>query len=158
MLDASVEALGATGPGVDELVEELLGCDDSSLDQRLRTLELERRRVEAELALTANEIDRRRSYADDGHRSLKAYLRGTCSYSNAEAARITRLAAAADHVPGVADALHRGRIGVPQANEFAVAHGNRRIRDRLVEFAPILLDLAERLSFREFRICMQRFT
>src|SRR6056297_2719840 len=157
MLDAPVEALGATGPGVDELVEELLGCDDSSLDQRLRTLELERRRVEAELALTANEIDRRRSYADDGHRSLKAYLRGTCTYSDGEATRVRRLAAATAGVPGLAEALHHGRIGTPQANELAVAHANRRVRDRLVEFAPMLLDLAERLSFREFGTCIQRF-
>src|SRR6056297_3424191 len=128
MLDASVEALGATGPGVDELAEELLSCDDSSLDQRLRTLELERRRVEAELALTANEIDRRRSYADDGHRSLKAYLRGPCTYSNGEATRFRRLPSATAGVPGLAEALHHGRIGTPQANELAVAHGNRRVR------------------------------
>ena len=153
MLDLSVERLGVT-----DLVEELMECGDSELDERVRTLELERRRIESELALTANEIDRRRSYADDGHRSLKAYLRGTCSYSDGEAARFRRLAAAVDGVPGLAEALHEGRIGTPQANEFAVAHGNSRVRDRLADFAPMLLDLAERLSFREFRTCMQRFT
>ena len=46
---------------VEGLVEELLECSDSGLDERLRALEPERRRVEAELALTAGEIDRRRS-------------------------------------------------------------------------------------------------
>ena len=142
---------------VEELVEELMECSDSDLDARVRSLELERRRTEAELALTAGEIDRRRSYLDDGHRSLKAYLRGTCSYSDAEAARVGRLATAADGVPGLAEALHHGRIGTPQANELAVAHANPRVRDRLVEFAPMLLELAERLSFREFRTCVQRF-
>ena len=142
---------------VEGLVEELMSCSDTDLDDRLRALELERRRVEAELALTAGEIDRRRSYLDDGHRSLKAYLRGTCSYSDAEAARVRRLSAAADGVPGLAAALRGGRIGTPQANELAVAHTNTRIRERLVVFAPMLLELAERLSFREFRTCMQRF-
>lgn len=158
MSETTGEGLGGPeGSGVEALVGELLDCEDSVLDDRVRTLELERRRIEAELALTANEINRRRSYADDGHRNLAAYLRGTCSYSNADAARVARLAAAADRVPGVADAFHAGRIGVSQANEFGLAHGNRRIRDRLAEFAPTLLELAERLSFREFRICMQRF-
>jgi hypothetical protein len=142
---------------VERLVEELMASSDSDLDERLRALELDRRRIEAELALSAGEIDRRRSYLDDGHRSLKAYLRGTCSYSDAEAARVGRLAAAADGVPGLAEALHRGRIGTPQANELALAHGNRRVRERLADFAPVLIELAERLSFREFRTCVQRF-
>ena len=132
-------------------------CSDSDLDDRVRGLELERRRIEAELALAAGEIDRRRSYLDDGHRSLKAYLRATCNYSDAEAARVGRLTTAAAGIPGVAEALHDGHIGTPQANELAVAHSNKRVRERLVDFAPMLLELAERLSFREFRTCVQRF-
>ncbi len=60
-------------------------------------------------------------------------------------------------MPGLADALRYGHIGMPQANELAVAHTNARIRDRLVDFAPMLLEQAERLSFREFRTCVKRF-
>ncbi len=142
---------------VEGLVEELLECSDSDLDERLRALELERRRVEAELALTAGEIDRRRCYLDDGHRSLKAYLRATCTHSDAEAARIDRLATATADVPGLAEALHAGHVGTAQANELAGVHANPRVRHRLAEFAPMLLELAERLSFREFRTCVQRF-
>ena len=142
---------------VESLVEELLERSDSELDERVRDLELERRRVEAELALAAGEIDRRRSYLDDGHRSLKAYLRATCNYSDAEAARVGRLTTATGSIPGVAEALRGGRIGIPQANELAVAHANKRVRERLVDFAPMLLELAERLSFREFRTCVERF-
>jgi Domain of unknown function (DUF222) len=140
-----------------ELVEELMECSDSGLDDRVRALELERRRLDAELAVTVGEIDRRRSYLDDGHRSLKAYLRATCNFSDAEAARIGRLTAAAADVPGLAEALHNGHIGAAQANELAVAHSNQRIRARLGDFAPTLLELAERLSFREFRTCVKRF-
>ena len=142
---------------VEGLVEQLMEYSDSDLDDHVRALELERRRVEAELAAAVGEVDRRRSYLDDGHRSVKAYLRATCNYSDTEAARVGRLTAAAAEVPGVAEALHRGRIGTPQANELAGAHTNPRVRDRLVEFAPMLLELAERLSFREFRTCVQRF-
>jgi hypothetical protein len=142
---------------IEGLAEELMCCSDADLDNRVRTLELERRRIEAELAVTVGEIDRRRSYLDDGHRSLKAYLRATCNHSDADAARLGRLTTAAAEVPGVAEALHAGHIGTAQANELAVAHANRRVRDRLREFAPMLLELAERLSFREFRTCVQRF-
>jgi hypothetical protein len=142
---------------VEGLVEGLMECSDSDLDGRVRALELERRRIDAELAMTVGEIDRRRSYLDDGHRSIKAYLRATCNHSDAEAARLGRLTVAVAGVPALAEALHGGRIGTPQANELAVAHANARIRDRLGEFAPVLLELAERLSFREFRTCLQRF-
>jgi hypothetical protein len=148
---------GMENTPVEGLVEELMGCSDSVLDDRVRGLELERRRVEAELAVAVGEVDRRRSYLDDGHRSVKAYLRATCSYSDAEAARVGRLSVAACAVSGLADALHAGRVGTPQANELAVAHSNKRVRERLIDFAPMLLDLAERLSFREFRTCVQRF-
>jgi hypothetical protein len=143
-------------PPVEELMEELRGCSDADLDGRVRALELERRRVDAELALAAAEVDRRRCYLDDGHRTLRAYLRATCNASDAEAARVARLAAGSA-VPGLAEALHAGRIGTPQAGEIAAAHANPRIRRQLVEFAPTLLDLAERLSFREFRTCVRRF-
>ncbi len=64
---------------IEGLVEQLMECSDSNLDERVRTLELERRRIEAELALTVGEVDRRRSYLDDGHRSPTAYLRATCN-------------------------------------------------------------------------------
>ncbi len=142
---------------IEELAEQLMECSDSDIDERVRTLESERRRIEAELALTVGEVDRRRSYLDDGHRSLTAYLRATCNWSDAEAARIGRLTAVAADVPGLVEALHEGRVGAPQANELAIAHTNRRVRELLREFAPMLLDQAERLSFREFRTCVKRF-
>ncbi len=142
---------------IEALVDELVECGDAELDERVRALELERRRIEAELVLTVGEVGRRRSYLDDGHRSVKAYLRATCNWSDAEAARVTRLTEATDNVPGLVEALHSGRLGAPQANQLALAHANRRVRDRLTEFAPVLVDHAERLSFVEFRACVKRF-
>lgn len=138
-------------------VEELLSSPDAALDERVRALELERRRIEAELALTVGEIERRRSYLDDGHRTVKSYLMATCNWSDAEAVRVARFAKGAARIPGLAEAVHAGHIGTPQANELAIAQSNRRVRERLPEFASMLIDLAERLPFREFRTCVKRF-
>ncbi len=52
---------GMKNTSVEGLVEELMESSDSDLDERVRTLELERRRIEAELATTIGEVDRRRS-------------------------------------------------------------------------------------------------
>jgi hypothetical protein len=142
---------------IDAAVEQLMGSTDAQLDDRVRAIELERRRLDAELAATLGEMDRRGSFLDDGHRSLAAYLRATCNWSDAEAKRMARLADAAATLPGLVEALHEGRIGAPQAHEIAAAHANRRVRDRLAEFAPMLLDHAERLRYVEFRACVKRF-
>jgi hypothetical protein len=142
---------------IDGLVDELVDSTDAELDARVRAIELARRRLDAELAATAGEIERRGSYLDDGHRSITAYLRATCNWSDAEAKRMARLTDAVAVVPCLLEALHEGRIGAAQAHEFGATHANRRVRDRLVEFAPLLLDHAERLRYVEFRTCMKRF-
>ena len=43
-----------------ELVEELMGLDNDSITERFRGLELERRRIEAEMAAVVAVADRRR--------------------------------------------------------------------------------------------------
>ena len=57
-------------------------------------------------AATAGEIERRGSYLDDGHRSITAYLRATCNWSDAEAKRMARLTDAVAVVPCLLEALH----------------------------------------------------
>ena len=151
----------ADGPvgqvAIDQVVVELAGASEAELDERIRALELQRRRVEAELALTVAAAERRKVYLADGHRSMKGYLRATCNWSNADVAAHRRLASATDCVPGLVEALHSGRIGIAQAAAIARVHRNPRARSRLVEFAPTLLDLAERLCFDDYHHALVRF-
>lgn len=155
--DLVSEIVGRDDRSIDQLADELLDATEVELDERIRGLELLRRRVEAELALTLATAERRQAFHADGHRTMKGYLRATCNWSNAEAVGRRRLADATARVPGLADALHTGRIGVPQAAALARVNRNPRVRDRLVEFAPTLLDLAERLCFDDFQLALQRF-
>ncbi|MGE5209847.1 MAG: HNH endonuclease, partial [Acidobacteriota bacterium] len=116
---------------VDQVAAELVDATDAELDERIRSLELLRRQVDAELALTVSMAEQRQVFLADGHRSMKGYLRATCNWSNADIAAQRRLASAADQVPGLADALHRGRIGTAQAAAIARVHRNPRVRVRL---------------------------
>ena len=138
------EAIGVPDRSVAGLADELVAASDGELDERIRVLELMRRRLEAELALTVAVAEQRQTFLSDGHRGMPGYLRATCNWSNPEIAAHRRLGSAADAVPGLAEALHAGHIGVAQASAIARVHRNPRVRDRLVEFAPTLLDLAER--------------
>jgi len=142
---------------VDDLAAELVDATEGDLDDRIRSLELLRRRVDAELAMTIAAAERRQVFLEDGHRSMKGYLRATCNWSSADIAARRRLATAVDHVPGLVDALHTGRIGTSQATAIARVDRNPRVRDRLAEFAPTLLELAERLCYDDFALCLQRF-
>lgn len=151
------EITGRADRSIDQVVDELVDATAGELDERIRSLEIVRRRIDAELAVTVSAAERRKVYLTDGHRTMKGYLRATCNWSNADVAAQRRLASATDHVPGLAEALHTGRIGTPQAAAIARVHRNRRVRDRLVEFAPTLLDLAERCCFDDFHLALRRF-
>lgn len=149
----------ATPPAsaVERIVAELADCTEVELDERIRSLELQRRRIDAEMALTIAAAERTSLHLADGYRTMKAYLRATCNWSNPEVAAQRRLAKALDRVPGLAEALHVGHIGGPQADAFARTASNPRIADRLAEFAPALLDIAEHHRFDDFQVALRRF-
>jgi hypothetical protein len=151
------EITGGPVRSIEQVADELVDATEAELDARIRRLEVERRRIDAELAVTVAAAERRKVYLTDGHRTMKGYLRATCNWSNADVAVQRRLANATDHVPGLAEALHTGRIGIAQAAAIARVHRNPRVRERLVEFAPTLLDLAERCCFDDFHLALQRF-
>ncbi len=141
----------------DDLLDGLMELPAAALDGRIREIELERRRLDAELAAAIAVAERRQLPAVDGHRTTNAYLRATLNCSNAEASRLRGLARTVDRVDGIGDRWLTGALGRSQALRFAGVLGNRRMRGRLPEFAPILLDHAEQLPFRDFSQCVERF-
>jgi hypothetical protein len=154
---ALCETIGRVDRTVDDVAGELFDATDAELDERVRALEMLRRRVEAEMAMTVATVEQRRMYLADGHRSMKGYLRATCNSSNPDVAGQRRLANAADRVPGLAESLQTGRIGVAQADAIARVYRNPRVRDRLIDFAAMLLELAERYCYEDFIIALRRF-
>lgn len=139
------------------VAEHLAELDDGRLDDRVRTLEVHRRRVVAEQALAIAAADARQLHIADGHHSMNSYLRATLNCSSSEASQWRRLAKLLDTVPGVSDALVQGRIGVAQAHELARVRANPRCGDQLVEVRALLLEQAELLEFDDFRTCVRRW-
>lgn len=139
------------------IAAHLIELDDTLLDDRLRRLEIERRRVAAEQALAIGEAAARNLHLVDGHHSLTGYIRATLNCSTGEASQWRRLATLLSTVSGVSEALVQGRIGVAQAHELARARANPRCGDRLAEVRRLLLDQAEMLDFDDFRTCVRRW-
>ncbi|MUH52456.1 MAG: hypothetical protein F2789_14740, partial [Actinobacteria bacterium] len=61
------------------------GRDLGELTALFTELELERRRVDARLAMVVGEVDRRGLYAIDGHATVKGWCRATGRWSSADA-------------------------------------------------------------------------
>ena len=74
-----------------ELVEELMGFDNDSITSRFRELELERRRIDAEMAAVVAVADARGVYGDDGHRSIKGWLRANANWSGLDVSTMRRI-------------------------------------------------------------------
>jgi len=149
--------MGVIESPVEPMVESLIELTDGSLDGRIRELDVDRRRVVAEQALAVAVAERRQLHVADGHHSMNAYLRATLNCSTAEATQWRRLGRLLDTVPGVADALIDGRIGVAQAHEMARARANPRCGDELIEVRELLMEQAEDLEYDDFRTCVRRW-
>ena len=141
----------------EELVEELVALTDDEIVARIEANELERRRLDAEMSAALAIAEHRGLDGRDGHRSMTAFCRARLNWSTSEAGRRLGLARAVDHVPGLGASWFAGRFGISQATQFSRAHGNRRVRDRLGSFAPLLLDDAEQLPYSDFAIAVDHF-
>ncbi len=139
------------------IVDTVRELDGDALTTRFRELELERRRVESEMAVVVAEADRRGIHTADGHRSVKGWLLANANWSGGHAARARRLARLVETIPEAGEALHAGRIGVEQADELARCRANPRCGDRLADSADLLLDHAEHLPYDESRACVRRW-
>lgn len=143
---------------VEERLAALMALTAAELDDVLRARELERRAIEADLALAAAVVEARQQFLDDGHHSMNGYLQAQLNCSRGEALRIRRLAKLVDSHPRVGDALCAGRIGVVQADRLARANAHPRAGRRFGEFAPVLVEHGERLRFDDFALVVDRFT
>jgi Domain of unknown function (DUF222) len=146
------------GPMFTAEIERLVDLTDTELHARVRSLELEHRTVQACLAAALAVADARQLNAVvDGHLTMRSYLRAELNYSTAEASRWLQIASMLNAHPAVGDAWINGHIGSPQAVTFARTYANRRVRDRLGEFVPILLDHAEQLPHSDFAACVDKY-
>ncbi len=139
------------------LIEGIMALDDTAITERFRALELERRRLDAELAAVVAVADARGVHREDGHRNVKGWLRANGNWSGREISAVRKKAKLLDACPSVGDALLNGHIGVGQADELARARGNRRCGPAISEVLDTLLDSAEHLPYDDFRVVVRRW-
>lgn len=141
----------------EDLLEAAMGETNAGLDERIRANELALRELQAERAALLAVAEHRGVFRDDGHRSMKGYLRATCNVSDGEAARERTVATACAAVPAIGDALLSGRLGVSQVLEIARIHRNPRTRRFFERVAPVYLERAVSDSHDDLRSAIDDF-
>lgn len=141
----------------EELLESAVGESNTGLDRRIRESELALRRLQAERAALLAVAEHRGLHRDDGHRSMKGYLRATCNVPDKEALRERTVATVCAAVPAIGEALHAGRIGVSQVLEIGRIHRNPRTRRFFERVAPIYLERAQLDTCDDLRSAVDGF-
>ena len=120
-------------------------------------MELEARRVEAELAVVVAEAKRRQLFLDDGHRSMAGWLRANANLANRQIRPRLQLAALVEDLPVVIDTLAAGHIGIAQAEQLATVAANPRCGPLLANSIDVLLEQAEQLPHDDAKRCLDRW-
>ena len=140
-----------------EVADAVDAMTGTQLEQRFAQLELQRRRIDAEMAALADRVERNGHHRVDGYRSTVGWIRTNLRCSNSRITRTRQIGRLFREHPRVADALYSGRIGVDQAAELGRAFANPRCGHLLGESLELLLGHGERLKYDEFRLVVTRW-
>lgn len=144
-------------PALDRLVSQFTELNDAELEDRLRSLDQDLRRVEAEFSVALQCARTRNLGKREGYRSLTAWQRGELAASPTQIRHRNRLAATVAKAPVVIEALLTGQLGVTQAQMLAGAATHPRTSQHFGASAHMLVDLATHQEYSGFSTCLQHW-
>ena len=121
-----------------------------------RSLDRELADVEAHLLETTIDAMRQQVWREDGHRSVRCWLRATTGWADWRISRCVRNARFCVDAPQVLQWLHHGRITVDRVDTLARAWANPRVRPELLASIDDFLDHATR-PHAEFDLLVRRW-
>lgn len=127
------------------------------LDAKVAELDVAARRIEAAIVGATEHADRTAHYSSDGHRSVSSWLMATTNCTRGEATARAKTARLTRQLTKVAEQFLAGRVGVAQVRELARLAANPRVTDQLAGSEDVLLDAAQSLEFRDFRVVTGRW-
>ncbi|MDQ3544244.1 MAG: 13E12 repeat family protein [Actinomycetota bacterium] len=130
---------------IDRFVEEVLAaveCGDGRVKAAaLGACDIAGRKLQA-AAATVGACDRAGEFRDDGHVSVRGWIKASVRVSDAEVTHHVRVARLCADLPVIADELAAGRLGIAQARELARARANPRCGHLLSDAVGLLLEAA----------------
>ncbi len=160
MLDVADDLGSVSGPEARALADLKAfadGCDPVVLDQMLREVEVEARRLEARRAVLLAATERRKVFRSDAHASMWGMLRANLGWSDAECRNRMRVARLCDRFPEALDTLATGSASVANIAEIARGFANPRVGEQIDAVLGGLLNDAARLEHDEIRTQVRRW-
>lgn len=137
--------------------EDWVELTPRELDEQVRALDVAQRRIEAAIVGATEHADRTGHHQLDGHRTVASWLMATTNCTRGEATARARSAELTRRLTTVAAEFVAGRVGIAQVREIARLAANPRTGDQLPESEDILLEAAQSLEFRDFRVVTRRW-
>ena len=137
--------------------EELAELSAGGLEQALLACEQARRAVEAAYVAVLDVAEQRGVHADDGHSSVKTWMRTLTGISGTEATRRVQTMHAVRSLPSLRDGFEDGTVGVDQVRVLARLHANPRCAAQLPDSEELLVAHAVSLGFDELCVVARRW-
>ncbi len=141
---------GAVDLAVALLGEDLETLGARELAGRLGDVERTIRKLEAVAVLIVATADRREVYHDDGHVSVRGWVKASIRAADHQVMHRVRSARLCAAVPVCGDELAAGRLGVDQVRELARGYANPRCGDQLAAVIDGLVEVATTHSHEVF--------
>lgn len=100
---------------------ELRYCSDGEVEADLAELRRAAGVIEAECARRVADVERRRSFAREGHLSVTSWVEDRFHTTWSDAARQVRVARALEHMPATWEALADGEVSVAAVGQLVAA-------------------------------------
>ena len=131
----------------------------SSADREafVRSLDRERRRVEAQVALFVHTVAQVGGYLDDKHRTARAWGQAACNWSAVEAGRFVKAGDTLARFESAAALAQAGDLGVAQLHALSLVVANPQVQDHLVDGEAVLVGSAAALDFADYLTFLNRW-
>jgi Domain of unknown function (DUF222) len=134
---------------------ELRCCSDEEVEADLAELRRAAGVIEAESARRVADVERRRSYAREGHLSVTSWVKDRFHTTWSDAARQVRVARALEHMPATREALADGEVPVTAVGQLVAAR--EAAPEEFPRVEEKLLDAARSLPLRHLRRAVEHF-
>ncbi|MGB8862281.1 MAG: DUF222 domain-containing protein, partial [Ilumatobacteraceae bacterium] len=116
----------------------------------LRSLDRQRRRAEAQVAMFVHTVASVGGHLEDGHRTPRAWGQASCNWSFAEAGRLVKAGAALARFPSAVVSAESGELGVAQLHALSSVVANPRVQEHLAEGEARLVGEAVALDYADY--------
>jgi len=120
----------------------------------VRSLDRDRRRAEAQVAMFVHTVAQVGGHLDDRHRTPKAWGQAACNWSGAEAARFVKAGATLALFSSAAALAETGELGVAQLHALSSVVTNLRVQEHLADGEATLVGSATSLGYADYLIVL----